>query len=376
MTTKISLNDSIKVEVVPQYFYIRRKHGQLLKDFGLLQHQRKAVYDLVNKFMHANSHQNYLREKAPSDIRTHKSGLGKSQSLGCLNTIEQSDLTNPLPLSSTDSESDDDTPPKPSHDVIQSHANGDVIVNIQTPYGPSIQDLEYKLEGHENHLHFHDIEKPDVKKYYDRNGISNRHRRVYGPSALDEDERRRYYNELREHGEQRAKIVADIVETKNSLGVVRKKEKKPAKNIEHENEVLSIHEEIPAKKPKPLPVITPSEHIPTPVQEEKAHRWACVKPKPVGDRVNPCVLTDKMIFETFILVCNYDKFGPEVMQKMEKYTTLDKFLDKERPQMFYSWNKIIQKVNQTESSTGRTYAHMIETKELEDRIFKLFGKSE
>lgn len=49
------------VLVVPQYTSLRRRHGQLMKDFGLLKHQRKEVRDLVLKFMHKNSFQNFVR---------------------------------------------------------------------------------------------------------------------------------------------------------------------------------------------------------------------------------------------------------------------------------------------------------------------------
>jgi len=161
----ITIDKGIKISVVPQYFPLRRKTGQLLKDFGLDKYQRKEVLNQITKFMHFNSHQYVLGKTAPSEPRTHNSGLRKSRSLGSIHTIKQDLLTCPLPLTNTDSESDDDTTPPLTHttthtqpalnDSNQSHANGAVVININTvneTESPKVKQLEEHIEVLENQL--------------------------------------------------------------------------------------------------------------------------------------------------------------------------------------------------------------------------------
>jgi len=160
----ITIDKGIKITVVPQYFPLKRRTGQLLKDFGLNKYQRKEVLDQITKFMHFNSHQHLLGMKAPSEPGTHNNGLRKSRSLGSINTIKQDLSTCPLPLTNTDSESDDDTPAPTPHTTIhtqpalddsnQSHENGAVIININTveTESPKVQRLEAHIAELEDEL--------------------------------------------------------------------------------------------------------------------------------------------------------------------------------------------------------------------------------
>lgn len=168
MTNKINIDVSsnVKVAVVPQCVFLKRKTGQLLKDFGLLKHQRKAVHNLIFNFMHANSHQYSLGEVAPSDVRTHNSGLRKSRSLESIHTIKQGTTTCPLPLANTDSESDDDTPPPPPttlpRDSDQSLTEDAVTININIMKPGTLECLEEKIKELESTKQKIQANKPDL----------------------------------------------------------------------------------------------------------------------------------------------------------------------------------------------------------------------
>jgi len=268
MTTNISIvvNERNKAEVVPHYFPLKRKHGQLLKDFGLHKHQRKAVYDLISTFMHANSYQHVLGEVAPSDDRIHNSGLRKSRSLGCINTIEQDQSACPLPLTNTDSESEDDTPTNVIHTVnttslensTQSHANGAVVINInntttngpekddekekaeseeeeQEPQlSPEIYELEQKLKSLETAYQkgYGIPEKPDLIKYIDLYAFESYHRYQDGQfkskylksSILPETPRWMYESRLKKHLDAKSEMSKEIVRLKRELGEARKRD--------------------------------------------------------------------------------------------------------------------------------------------------------
>lgn len=260
MTTNINIkiDNGVKVTVVPQYLSLKRKTGQLLKDFGLLQHQRKAVHNLITQFMHANSHQFSLGKTAPSEIETHNNGLRKSQSLGCiptlksegestlqsedLNTIKQGLLASPLPLTNTDFESDDDTPhtttthtqptTQPALDSsTQSHENGAVIVNINTveTESPEVKELRWQiydknrtideLETYLNHLN-----PPEMSDYLKtlNKRMTTKYRRnlrerssVYLGDIEDYDRKMSSFNQKRsEYNREHGKTIQELIEAK------------------------------------------------------------------------------------------------------------------------------------------------------------------
>jgi len=236
----IALNDSIKVEVVPQYIPLKRRTGQLLKDFGLFKHQRKEVYDLISKFMHANSHQ-LLREKsAPSELETHNNGLRKSRSLGSINTLKQDQSICPLQLTNTDFDSDDDTPHTPhtplTHTTspdnsIQSHSHGAVVININSePRKPPASRAKIKrVENEYDELNIKlaefDKEKPNLSTWCRRH-ISDPYLKSKsiqeGRSCyLPDTHRKRYELEESRFYEKRSAIAREIRSHRQDLAELK-----------------------------------------------------------------------------------------------------------------------------------------------------------
>jgi len=354
MTTKteIVVDDDIRVTVVPQYFLLKRKHGQLLKDFGLLKHQRKAVYDLVHTFMHANSHQNSLREVAPPVLGTHKSGLRKSQSLGSLNTIEQKPLASPLPLANTDSESGDDTPPhttthttSPDH-CTQSHENGAVVVKIRT--NPDVLKMQEKIDSIEACLQRMSDERPRMSasaKSLNYGRKSSGHLYAFQDVQGALNSKDTYEKELKEYQCKRDELTTQLIKYKREIADL-KDGKKPSSDIEPILKTSAVHQiSDVAPSVNTLDVRYASsentvdrwkEH--RELQEERPKEKRETLVQQAFQTISKGIMQDKYFFEKVDGITRANLLASSIL----KYSSLDEFTDKCHLREFDTWKKVIK----------------------------------
>lgn len=352
--TTIVVNDEVRVKVVPHYFLLKRKHGQLLKDFGLLKHQRKAVYDLIHTFMHANSHQNSLRDVAPTEPGTHKGELRKSQSLGSLNTIEQKPLVFSPPLANTDSESDEDTPtpahPSPDHST-QSHESGAVVVSIRTnTSNQSILKCEERIKNLEEELNRKKLERPFKSALIDRMNVSNKTRLgrqlVNSVHTIESatNAKEKYEKELEQNRLEQKEITDEIIECKRKISCLRdgtstlKEESAPVVHPK-DDDISNLRITYSSEKPTDRWKTSPEEEkrieeynnkYKSKVSEDKERRFRAIVFK---------VMKDPYLYNTH---CSDNRtLVVRFAESITKYPILSEFITKCAPQENATWNHVL-----------------------------------
>lgn len=325
MTTTIQTVDLI--QAVPHYPVLKRQHGRLMKDFGLLKHQRKAVYDLVATFMHANSHQNYLRETSPSVHRTHKDDLRKSQELE-FHTIEQVSSTCSSPLASTDSESDDDTIYTPP--------------NTPPPQTPIAHNIYLKQEYIDELNHRLDTLVRPTKGAYCKLLEGRRSKRGLGKKRISQGvyEKEKYDREYDDYADEKYQITEDLIQAKREIGDLKRKlgnvdeapssvSEVPRTPIAKSAEVISqvevaktISEPKPVVKIKSLPA---RETLPIPAPKPDPNKMTKEKADLMIDKVCKRALFDHAL-RNFTLA-----------EEMGKHSTFEDFIDDLSVHKFTVW---------------------------------------